>query len=758
MLCGQRKGKGEMKKRFMVCFTALSLLCGILAGCAGKNAETGGSQPGAGNDSPGTDSREAAKGGYREKEVALPEEMKEAALIMLEREGELLKAYFQEEREGMTHIRAYTYDGKETWTEVTPAWMQAWSIAGGYVSCRILRGKDDQEYLFAAYIDPDAGGNYVGHLFAAADGQELLDLTPEAWKRQDETQHFYDVPTDLAVLDNGLLAVRFYSRTEIYDLASGEKKWEVDDYESSEQIYGTGEHYALVKCNFGGEFTGVEIYAPGEDEPTKVYASDQSDGGETRLDILEDGTLIAANRNGFFCVPPEAEQIGDPFIKGSDTSLGDFMMSCREIKTAGEFYYALFAGNDGSEALMQYAFDPEMEQVPVVELTLYTLYESYTAKQAAALYHKQHPEVVIRVETALSYEDLYAGNTDLDDIRARLNAELMAGRGADLFILDDLDIENLAEKGLLADIDDVVEPLERQGDLLENITGIYRQEDGRRFAVPLKFSLNLLVGNGIDTAAVRDIKSLAAMLEGREESALGVMTVEDLVDTFAPYFISEIIQGKQLDTEALAEYLGYLKAIAGNCRIVREYSETAQPGSIFSLPSLGAVFCRAEGFEQAMTPLSAARLVKGTWNSFQDTFTPAQQIGINARCEHMDIARDFVAFALSEQAQDADFYDGFSVNTGSLEKQKDKDRTDTEAVAAVTTSDGGFLELEIKAFSREEADRLMEICRNLKRPAQRDRAVENEIASALPAYLSGEKSLEETVREIEGVLGMYLAE
>lgn len=747
-----------MKKRFMVCLMALSLLCGALAGCGGENAETDDSRSGTKGSAAGTDDRETAKGGYREKQVKLPEEMEEASLIMLEREGELLKAYFQEERDGKTRIHAYTYDGGEAWTEVTPAWMQAWSVPGGYASCRILRGKDGSEYLFAAYVDPEAGDNYVGHLFAAADGQELRDLTPAEWKQEDETYHFYDVPTDLAILDNGLLAVRYYSKTEIYDLASGEKKWAKDDYESAEQIYGTGEQYALVKCSMGGEFTGVEIYTPGKDGPDKVFAADQSDGGDTRLDILEDGTLIVANRNGLFNVPAEAGQIENPFIKGSDTSLADFTMSFLEIKAVGEVYYALFAGEDGSQTLMQYVYDPNMEQVPVVELTLYTLYESYTAKQAAALYHKQHPEVVIRVETALSYEEQYAGNTDLNDIQAKFNAELMAGKGADLFILDDLDIRNLAEKGLLADIEDVVEPLEQAGSLLANITGMYRQEDGKRFAVPLKFSLNLLVGNGIDAAAVHDMKSLAAALEGREESSLGVMTVRDLVDTFAPYFISEIIQGKELDTEALAEHLGYLKTIADNCRIVPEYSETAQPGSIFSLPSLGAVFCRAEGFGQAMQPLSAARLVKGTWNSFQDTFTPAQQIGINARSEHMDIARDFVAFALSEQAQDSDFYDGFSVNTASLEKQKNKDRSDSEAIAAVTTPDGGFLELEIKDFSPEEADRLMEICRNLKHPAERDSAVENEIAAALPAYLSGEKSLEETVREIEGVLGMYLAE
>ncbi|MBD5459316.1 MAG: extracellular solute-binding protein, partial [Lachnospiraceae bacterium] len=715
-----------MKKKFMVFAMALSLFCGALAGCGKADGETGGGT-GTQGGLPGSGGQESQKGGYTEKEITLPDGLEASSIVMLERERELLKVYFREENEEETGLRAYTYDGKSGWTEVTPVWMQEWSLPSeAYISCRVLRGKDDREYLFAAYIDPAAGDNYVGHLFAVQDGQEPLDITPAEWMQQDEEFHFYDVPTDLTILNNGLLAVRFYSRTVIYDLASGEKKWEKDDYESTERIYGAGEKYALVRGDFGGELKGIEVYTPGEEEPERVCEASQENGGDTLLDILEDGTLIAANRNGFFRMPPEAEQTGEPFITGSDTSLCDLNLWCQEIKAVGETYYALFYGTDetgGNAALMQYVYDPELERLPALELTLYTLYESYTLQQAAVLYHKLHPEVVIRIETALSYEEQYAGNADMDDIKTRLNAELIAGKAADLFVLDDLDIHNLAEKGLLADINDVVEPLERQGDLLENITGIYRREDGSRYAVPLKFSLNLFVGNEIDTTAVHDMKSLAEALSGEENSMLGVMTVEDLVDTFAPYFISEIIQGKQLDTEALAEYLGYLKTIAENCGIVREYSETAQPGSIFSLPSLGAVFCRAEGFQQAMTPLSAAKLVKGTWNSFQGTFTPGQQIGINARSEHIDIARDFVAFALSEQAQESDFYDGFSVNARVLGRQKERDRSDSEAFASVMTADGGFLDLEIKAYSPEEADRLMELCRNLSHPAERDSAV-----------------------------------
>ena len=80
------------------------------------------------------------------------------------------------------------------------------------------------------------------------------------------------------------------------------------------------------------------------------------------------------------------------------------------------------------------------------------------------------------------------------------------------------------------------------------------------------------------------------------------------------------------------------------------------------------------------------------------------------------------------------------------------------AETEVKTEDGGFELFEISPFSEEAAGQIVEICKSLDRPIREDEKIREELVAALPGYLDGSRTLEETLDSLEGGLKMYLAE
>lgn len=140
--------------------------------------------------------------------------------------------------------------------------------------------------------------------------------------------------------------------------------------------------------------------------------------------------------------------------------------------------YALFQ-TDGEMKLNRYEYDPDAVSEVTEVLKLYTVYEDSLLKQAATLYHKAHPEVLINIESA--YPQYYFDTPDYDAVYQKLNTMLMGDQAPDLVVMDHLNMDSYADKGLLADVEDILKPLEDGGELLSNITGAYVREDGKRY-------------------------------------------------------------------------------------------------------------------------------------------------------------------------------------------------------------------------------------------------------------------------------------
>lgn len=754
--------KHKFTKR-LAAILAAALMAGALGGCGG-DGRTAGSASGKNDGEDGS-----ARGRYVETQESLPPELADHTVLQMFSAENQLHLLTSKQAGEKTILREWVLQ-EDGFQDATPAWLASieLSSAGDWMEARLVYGSGNRQYLYAAYIaSGEENPRLLGHLWKR-EGDAAEEITPEKWSVPSEDYGMYETVQGLAALDNGTLVTVSYTSVTILSGEDGsiiESRPVSAFYEGG--IISDGENVYL--CSTGEEGGSIEKWKEGKEAGSAVipFPSDKASGdgsfviggsGSLALDVLKDSTLIAANEDGIFRLADGApEGQWETLADGIDTDFSMTDYACMDLAAMEDGrIFGLFATDDGQK-LNRYEYDPDAVSEVTTVLKLYTVHESSLLRQAATLYHKAHPEVRIDIE----YEyPLYT--YDLPDYAAvytKLNTMLMGDDAPDILVMDHLNLNSYASRGLLTDLEDLIKPLEDNGTLLSNITGSYVGEDQKRYIVPLQFGFTLAIGRDITAEDMSSIETLADFLSQTDYSYLGPQTVPELVDKFYPYFCDELVSGKQLNREATGRYLEYLKAIGDNCKILDSRQDDTPVYTMWELASSAKLaFNKADGFMDCLFPMSMVDYIKGDFTAFENRFLPSLQTGIYTKSRYQDVAKDFLLFALSEEVQDKDYYDGFPVNKASLDKHAQADRSLYTAATMITADDGSLVEFDSKAYSQERAMRLSALCQGLEKPIKEDAKIREVLIECLGAYLDGTASKEDTVQKIEDGLKMYLAE
>lgn len=734
------------KKKFAALAMTLAMLTGLLTGCGSQNQQ---------EDTPVVQE----KGRYVETEQALPEEWADwtaKQLFVQDEKLHLVMVKAEDERLAVRELEQ-TEDG---FADVTGKWLGEIVLPSDlWMELRLMRDGNGTQYLFSQYAD---GEEYRGHLWRS-EGDAAVEITPEEWSRLNEDWGIYEMIFGIAALDNGQL---FANGAMTMSLLSGQdgsmQESEATAGGYAEAVLSDGQNIYLVCTDSSGSMSQIEKRPEGKKSAAENIPLDMDNRSSLNFCVAGDGTIIVAGSSGIFRYAA-GENRWEKLMSGTDTdfSLSDRWCSGLAATKDGRIY-ALFSQNGGTAILNEYRYDPDAVIEVTEVLKLYAVEESYLLQNAVALYHRTHPEVMIETEYAYSIDDRYSDvEYDYNEVYQKLNTMLMSGDAPDILVLDHLNPDSFMEKGLLADLSGVLAPMEEDGELLKNITDSYRTEDGGIYVVPMQFGFSYITGRDITVADMQSIETLTAFLKGKQESYMGCKTVEDMVNLFYPYFCDDIVKEKTLDKDALREKLEALKIIADNCGIVEKYDDKNSRGyNIWDLASeiKLAIEKGAAGFNDCMFDVAMTEYIKGEFTAFENQFIPSLEVAVCTKSQKQETAKDFIRFALSEQIQDQDYYSGFPVNARSLEKLARRDRSDAEAVTAITGDDGGEVVFEIKDFSEATAQRLVEICKTVNSPIKEDAKIREVLVDSLGDYLRGEGELEEAVTEIEKGLKMYLAE
>ena len=204
------------------------------------------------------------------------------------------------------------------------------------------------------------------------------------------------------------------------------------------------------------------------------------------------------------------EQIAD----GQMTALGDTQRSPSALQALdnGEFR-VMFDGN----FMVEMYYDETLPARPAKELTVYSLEESGWIRYAGQLFQKKHPDVLVRYETGMDGDNAVSR----EDALKNLNTRLLAGDVPDVIVLDRMDIEQYADKGVLRELDGILQPYLDDGILYRNIVeGMRMTENEKIYSVPMRVYLPLWLGEemyleGADGSL--DVEKLTAYYEAAEK-------------------------------------------------------------------------------------------------------------------------------------------------------------------------------------------------------------------------------------------------
>lgn len=709
------------------------------------------------------------KGRYVETELSLPEEWKDKNISQIFRSGDELHFLVAGGSEGQTTLEEWKLEEGDTLTEVTKDWLKAFPEGKDLEnsdSFTLLQDAEGNQYLYGnCYRDEESSS---AHLWKETDGN-ALDITPQKWLEPIDMDgyRFYDAPQYVTLTEDGLLVGLSYFSLDVVlaqdgSMVSSQESDSLIDsgtLADNKWVSAVGDTLYLAQADEQGSVNGLlQMQLDGNNgaKAKGVIPFSQDSYSSAYFSVLEDGTVYAADADGFFRC-----DVGDTnwqkLLQGIDTGFSLSDQWCRDIVALSDGSVYAWFGSESGDKIMIYRYDPDAVIEVTEELTLYTVEESFFLQQAAVQYHKQHPEILIHVDAAISMTDKYSGNADYQQIYQDLNTSLTSGNGPDLMVMDHLKLDTYASKGLLLDLQEILQPMEEDGTLLSNITTAYKEADGRRYAVPLQFGLLLAVGRDVHPEEMSSMDAIAKAVSGKTESYMGDRTCGELVEEFYPLIVDDILQNRQVNRDILRPWLEDLKKIADNCGILPSRKE-GRAANIWDLGSdVKLVLQETDGFNEAMMPYAVAELLNANVVSMENAFYPKMVIGINSRSEHVETAKDFLRFALSEELQSVDTYEGFPVNAKALETQAAADRSMAEAYTTYDI-DGSSVEFDIKSYSEETANHLMELCRAATLCLKEDTQIETSLTESLQAYLNGQAGVEEAMDAVEGSLKMYLAE
>lgn len=197
------------------------------------------------------------------------------------------------------------------------------------------------------------------------------------------------------------------------------------------------------------------------------------------------------------------EQIAD----GQMTALGDTQRSPRALQVLDNgAFRVMFSGN----YMVEMYYDETLPARPAKELTVYSLEENGWIRYAGQLFQKEHPDVLVRYETGMDGDNAVSR----EDALRNLNTRLLAGNVPDVIVMDQMDIEQYADKGVLRELDGILQPYLDDGILYQNIVeGMRMTEKNKIYSVPMMVYLPLWLGEKMYLDGEDSLEDIVAGME-----------------------------------------------------------------------------------------------------------------------------------------------------------------------------------------------------------------------------------------------------
>ena len=373
------------------------------------------------------------------------------------------------------------------------------------------------------------------------------------------------------------------------------------------------------------------------------------------------GNYYVANAKGLHRVAKDGSLL-ETLLEGPDYNFSNGLgiaqyMACRD----GAFYVALEEEQSRTARLYRYRFDETLPAASAEGLEVWSLQESPTVRAAITALRAKRPDLTVNYTVA-------GEGLDADDQARTLVAQLLAGSGPDVLILDGLDWQSFADKGVLSDLTQ----LAGQVDFLDALAPA-----GTVYTLPARFELPVLIGPAGKVEQLAALADVQALLE-REPGALALYNLDDALD----FVLDTMPQGAWTEEAALETVFRFVQAAAPGFKDEAEaggylsdsdmfhgaadsvylgasqwalYSGNATyAGARFATPMACGFTTNFEEADAVGHVILRPGLAEGAWR-------PLVRAGVNASSARQEEALAFVAALFDDGVQGRGLDDGMAV-------------------------------------------------------------------------------------------------
>lgn len=761
-----------MKKRILAFFLSGILACSaLLSGCGESNEEV-------------TDTADVAMGRYLEEEISLPADIAELKNMTILEDGTLRIAStsaggklsvwdyrdgeWKEDTQVLQNYPQIQYNDQNKWID---------SVAldqTGRVACSVLNMAEDGT--------SSSSGFYV----MEPDG-EMKDFSES---RDDSTD--YPQILDMQFTGDGdLIALYLAGSLKQYDGTSGE---EVHDYGLDnivtfsvvgEQLYVIAERQLQIFQ--WKDQTPVErdevLSQQIEGEPSNLTTTTTSSVPVTFAPQDEEGSIFYCTSEGIYSHQPGGT-VNEQVVDGNLCSISSTAVGLRRLMKGNGNDFYLLAMEDGDK-IFHYTYSEDTPSTPGTTLKLYSLVEDQQVRQLIPMFQKMYPDIYVDYQVGISGED----GVTVSDALKNLNTELMAGNGPDVLLLDNMPVDSYIDKGMLADISDVIQSVDESDGILENVKNSY-ERDGKFYAMPSYIGIPILVGTEENLDGITDLKSMADKAEQLKEQdpqnnvfdtyTMGSQMIESWSNTCSPAWITE---DGTVDREALTEFYTQLNRIyhVDENALEGQYSDEQMSetewlnhyfldissdllmvSNGYAKIAYGSVFSYST-LEMLCGALENENLTFRSWNGqTENTYVPSLILGVSSKSQQQEAAKQLVSYFLSEEAQSIDSYAGFPVNASVVDSETYWSQNAEGRTSGMTmeTANGELVDvfLESRTPTKEQAEAFRTLLKAADTPVAYNYQITSVVRSEGVSYINGEETLEQAVENVGKRMDLYLAE
>ncbi len=769
------KGSGLIR-RGLAWILAAGLMAGALGGCQKKDGEAGGmsgetQQVGQITDSQGSsasadqragreEKEPGAVGRYKETQISLPKSVEEQAYVgFLKGQGGNLELYtVKKDETTMKVVDAFRYICLDGVWQCDEDWEGNGILKeNGIQFANVAYGLDGKYYVGGTDED------YTYHLFRLEGDGSAAEILEEIFLPKDGNTYGMH-PPKFEILEDGRIVVYDFYEVNVYD-ASGKRMFAMaKDFSGS-----TGDRRGFCE---DGEFVTVfedQIirYSLETGKAGETVGFDEIKGSREAVELFGDGNggIYVVNETGVSHAN-KGGTLWEVLIDGSLTRLGMRSLYLQKFMEGDQQdFYGVFTGEwEKGIEMFHYQYDPDLASVPPSALTVYSLEDNSTVRQAASLFQSQHGDVRVEVRTAADND----GQVTEEMIQG-LNTELLSGKGADVLILDGLSADSYIEKGILMDLSDVVGELERSGDMMDNLLDGFKREDGTVYQVPIRTSFPLLVGEQKALQAYFTLDTMARY-QG-ERPLMRIDNYENMLRKIACLRYEELFETDgAVERDRLIKYLETVKALGdangSKWTFTEDESEkyfvtnhVAADGITGSFTEYDRGVCdsgieQMRGYWDLCIPAEVRnRHSESRFMSAGKIYLPKGMAAINRSTANEELAKEFIRCLVSYEVQKEDLMDGYPVNKRALELWVETDRPEYSVGS-------GYGDYHISGVwpSLEARQEIAGMLEGLTVPVVVDQTIMRMIIEGSREYLEGKATVDQAADGIMRKLSIYMAE